>query len=109
MPPRSGAGVWAQPAIAAFAAAAARSTSSLPERGHRPIRSLCRAGLRFSKYAPVDGSTHSPPMKFLNVSAIAPCVFRGLQDWVWKGGESTRAGKGAPTASHAETQRHGGE
>ena len=36
-----------------------------------------RAGFRFSKYSPVEGSTHWPPMKFLNLSAISSSlVFR---------------------------------
>src|SRR5690606_38200827 len=48
----------------------ARSTSSAPDSGHSPIRSLRSAGLRFSKYSPVEGSTHSPPMKLRNFSAM---------------------------------------
>ena len=40
------------------------------ESGKRPMRSLVSAGLRLSKYGPVAGATHSPPMKFLKVLAI---------------------------------------
>ena len=68
--PRSGAGVRRHVSKPCLAAATARSRSSAPERGNRPMRSLWRAGLRFSKYWPVAGSTHSPPMKFLKVSAM---------------------------------------
>ena len=60
-----GAGVARQWANPRRAASTARSTASLPERGQSPIRSDWRAGFRFSKYSPVAGSTHSPPMKFL--------------------------------------------
>src|SRR5216117_3810891 len=69
--PRIGAGVlyhWAKPRCAA---ATARATSSGPERGKQPITSFQSAGLRFSKYAPVVGATHSPAMKFLKLSAIS--------------------------------------
>ena len=40
------------------------------ESGNRPIRSPVSAGLRFSKYAPVGGATHSPPMKLRKVLAM---------------------------------------
>src|SRR2546430_1383788 len=49
----------------------ARATSSGPERGKQPMTSFQSAGLRFSKYAPVVGATHSPAMKFLKLSAIS--------------------------------------
>src|SRR5207247_950430 len=52
-------------------AATARATSSGPERGKQPMTSFQSAGLRFSKYAPVVGTTHSPAMKFLKLSAIS--------------------------------------
>src|SRR5690242_8497223 len=68
--PRIGAGVldhWANPRLAD---AMARVTSSGPERGKQPITSSQSAGLRFSKYAPVRGATHSPAMKFLKFSGM---------------------------------------
>src|SRR6266550_4819706 len=46
-------------------------TSSGPERGKQPITSSESAGLRFSKYAPVRGATHSPAMKFLKFSGMS--------------------------------------
>src|SRR5438034_9491502 len=69
--PRTGAGVLDHLAKPCFAAATARLRSSGPDRGNRPITSFQSAGLRFSKYAPVDGATHSPAMKFLKLSAIS--------------------------------------
>src|SRR2546422_8344615 len=69
--PRIGAGVldhWANPRLAD---ATARATSSGPERGKQPITSSQSAGLRFSKYAPVRGATHSPAMKFLKFSGMS--------------------------------------
>src|SRR6266850_5107990 len=69
--PRIGAGVldhWAKPRLAD---SIAFSMSAGPERGNRPITSFQSAGLRFSKYSPVEGATHSPAMKFLKVSAIS--------------------------------------
>ncbi len=65
--PRAGAGVRFQRAKPRTALATARSTSACPERGKRPIRSRVSAGLRFSKWAPVEGSTHCPSMKFWKV------------------------------------------
>src|SRR6266850_2180279 len=68
--PRIGAGVfdhWAKPR---FAEATARLRSSGPDRGNRPMTSFQSAGLRFSKYSPVEGATHSPAMKFLNCSVM---------------------------------------
>src|SRR5207237_7751983 len=68
--PRIGAGVLDHCANPRLADATARSRSSAPERGNRPITSFQSAGLRFSKWSPVAGATHSPAMKFLNVSVI---------------------------------------
>ena len=52
----------AHAALAACAASRARSTSSALERGisqnTRPVM-----GVMFSKYSPLAGGTHSPPMK----------------------------------------------
>src|SRR6266850_74273 len=69
--PRTGAGVldhWAKPRLAD---SIAFSMSAGPERGNRPITSFQSAGLRFSKYSPVEGATHSPAMKFLKVSGMS--------------------------------------
>src|SRR5213592_514858 len=64
--PRIGAGVLDHCAKPRLADATARFKSSGPERGKRPMTSFQSAGLRFSKYSPVDGTTQSPAMKFLN-------------------------------------------
>src|SRR6266853_575411 len=64
--PRMGAGVLDHCAKPRLAEAIARFKSSGPERGKRPITSFQSAGLRFSKYSPVEGTTQSPAMKFLN-------------------------------------------
>src|SRR6266513_1187581 len=81
--PRIGAGVldhWANPR---WADATARVTSSGPDRGKQPITSSHSAGLRFSKYAPVRGATHSPAMKFLKFSGMggAGCWALGVRPW----------------------------
>src|SRR5215211_387804 len=69
--PRRGAGTSRQSSYAAFAASTARSTSSTPERGKTPSTSPL-AGLVVSKVSREAASTHSPPMKFLNVlTAVA--------------------------------------
>src|SRR5438445_531424 len=72
--PRSGAGTSRHSSYASRAAFAARSTSSLPERGKVPIVSPV-AGLRLSKVSPPAASTHSPPTKFLKV--FVPVVATG--------------------------------
>src|ERR1043165_8641422 len=68
--PRIGAGVFDHCANPRFAAAIARGRSAAPERENSPIGSCQSAGLRFSKYSPVDGATQSPAMKFLNRGAV---------------------------------------
>src|SRR5437763_15428915 len=75
--PRIGAGVLDHCANPRWADATARVTSSGPERGKQPITSSESAGLRFSKYAPVRGATHSPAMKFLKFSGML-----GVRSWV---------------------------
>src|SRR5512133_844582 len=67
--PRRGAGTSRHSSYAAFAAATARSTSSTSERGKTPSVSPF-AGLVVSKVSPEAASTHSPPMKFLNVLTV---------------------------------------
>src|SRR5204863_3632957 len=64
--PRIGAGVLDHCAKPRLADAMARFRSSAPERGNTPMTSFQSAGLRFSKYSPVAGTTQSPAMKFLN-------------------------------------------
>src|SRR3954470_12496624 len=64
--PRFGAGTRRQSWNASFAAATARLTSSGPDFGKTPSVSPS-AGLLDSKVSPEAASTHSPPMKFLNV------------------------------------------
>src|SRR5215212_9555661 len=64
--PRCGAGTSRQSSKAALAAATARSTSSGADFGKTPSVSPS-AGLLDSKVSPEAASTHSPPMKFLNV------------------------------------------
>ena len=61
------------------------------------MRSLVSAGLRLSKYAPVAGATHSPPMKFLKVLAMKVCVecFRHQG-----AGAGVAAGAGAGAEGH---------
>src|SRR5690242_7565073 len=68
--PRSGAGVLDHCAKPRLADSTARATSSGPDRGKQPMTSFQSAGLRFSKYAPVRGPTHSPAMKFLKFSGM---------------------------------------
>src|SRR2546423_14160394 len=75
--PRTGAGVLDQSANPRWADATARATSSGPERGKQPMASSRSAGLRFSKYAPVAGATHWPPMKFLKFSVMGGVRGRG--------------------------------
>src|ERR671937_3091477 len=78
MLPRSGAGTRRQSRYASFAASTALSTSSADERGKVPRWSPV-AGLVVSKVSPEAASTHSPPMKFLNVfvSIVAmPAILR---------------------------------
>ncbi len=60
--PRCGAGTFRHAANPRFADSTAFSTSSGPDDGKRPSTSSHRAGLRFSLYSPVEGSTHSPAM-----------------------------------------------
>src|SRR5919198_3865889 len=67
--PRRGAGTSRQSSYACLADSTARSTSSALERGKTPIVSPL-AGLRLSKVSPEAASTHSPPMKFLNVLVV---------------------------------------
>src|SRR5919204_1956276 len=76
--PRFGAGTRRQSSKAVFAAATARSTSSAVDFGKTPSVSPV-AGLTLSKVSPLAASTHSPPMKFLNVfvSVVAmPAILR---------------------------------
>src|SRR6266446_2335556 len=68
--PRIGAGVLDHCAKPRLADAIARFTSSGPERGKRPMTSFQSAGLRLSKYSPVEGTTQSPAMKFLKSMAF---------------------------------------
>jgi hypothetical protein len=72
--PRTGAGVRDQVRNPSRAERTAASTSSAPESGKQPIRSVVSAGLRFSKYRPVLGATHLPAMKLRKFVAM---VFRG--------------------------------
>src|SRR5688572_14840115 len=65
--PRAGAGVRFHRSKPRLAEVTARSTSSRPERGKRPMTSVVSAGFVLSKYSSVDGVTHSPATKFLNV------------------------------------------
>src|SRR6267143_595572 len=69
--PRIGAGVLDHRTKPRRADSIAFSMSAGPERGNRPITSFQSAGLRFSKYSPVEGATHSPAMKFLKVSGMS--------------------------------------
>src|SRR5258708_5731328 len=80
--PRIGAGVLDQCAKPRLADATARFKSSAPERGKRPMMSFQSAGLRFSKYSPVEGTTQSPAMKFLNSGGEA-MAFHGLGTKEW--------------------------
>src|SRR5688572_17083897 len=63
--PRNGAGVRRQTSNPRFADSTARSRSSAFDRGQDPITSFGSAGLRFSKYSPLAGATHSPAIRFL--------------------------------------------
>src|SRR5216683_1910909 len=63
---RRGAGTSRHLAKARLAASTAASTSALADFWKIPTRSRVSAGLRFSKVSPVDDSTHSPSIKFLN-------------------------------------------
>src|SRR6267154_885257 len=63
---RRGAGTNRHLAKARLAASTAASTSALADFWKMPTRSRVSAGLRFSKVSPVEDSTHSPSIKFLN-------------------------------------------
>src|SRR5256885_974952 len=92
--PRFGAGVRRQSSKAAFAASTARSTSSALERGKTPSVSPV-AGLVVSKVSPEAASTHSPPMKFLNVLVAAVATAAIL---VGRVGAGERARRPCPPA-----------
>src|SRR5215472_13614388 len=66
---RRGAGTRRHLTKARLAASTAALTSSLFDFWKMPTRSRVSAGLRFSKVSPVEESTHSPSIKFLNTRA----------------------------------------
>src|SRR2546422_977057 len=94
--PRMGAGVLDHCAKPRLAEAIARFKSSGPERGNRPITSFQSAGLRFSKYSPVEGTTQSPAMKFLKSMAFTVRDRR-----MERGSYRRRAGMGRPRPRHS--------
>ena len=74
MAPRAGAGVAAQAGNASAAAAAACAASAAVALGNTARTSSARAGFLVSKLAWSLAPTHSPPIRFLQVSIVHPAV-----------------------------------
>ena len=72
--PRAGAGVAAQAGNASAAAAAAWAASAAVALGKMARTSSARAGFLVSKLAWSLAPTHSPPIRFLQVSIVHPAV-----------------------------------
>ena len=74
MAPRAGAGVAAQAGNASAAAATACAASAAVALGKTASTSSARAGFLVSKLAWSLAPTHSPPIRFLQVSIVHPAV-----------------------------------
>ena len=72
--PRAGAGVAAQAGNASAAAATAWAASAAVALGKVARTSSARAGFLVSKLAWSLAPTHSPPIRFLQVSIVHPAV-----------------------------------